>query len=66
MSITILDVSITQLNGEEVDSVIFDINGHHVQINKYDDSPDVVVFIDGLTAAQMHILEIDDYIRNRT
>jgi len=66
MSITILDVSITQLNGEEVDSVIFDINGHHVQINKYDDSPDVVVFIDGITAAQMHILKIDSYIRSRT
>jgi hypothetical protein len=66
MSIEVLDVSITEINGAVIDSVVFDINGHNVQINKYDDSPNVVVFIDGKTAKQMNILEIDDYIRSRT
>lgn len=66
MSVKLLDVSITEIGGNVIDSVVLDINGHNVQINKYDNSPDVVVFIDGLTAKQMHILEIYDYIRDRT
>lgn len=64
--IKVIDVSeFKDADGVIIDRVVVDVHGHDVQILSYDNSPQVVVKVDE-RMEQMHITEIDHFIRSNT
>lgn len=63
--VKVVDVSEFEQDGEIISRVVVDVHGHDVQILAYDNSPQVVVKVDG-AVEQMHISEIDHFIRAHT
>ena len=63
---TIVEVTaFVNADHEVIDRVVLDVNGHDVQVLAYDNSPQVVVMVDD-AVEQMHISEIDHFIRSNT
>lgn len=63
---TVIDVtSFVNTDDEVVDRVVLEVNDHDVQILAYDNSPQVVVKVDE-QVEQMHISQIDHFIRSHT
>ena len=51
--------------GENVNRLVLDVNGHNVQVIQYDKNPSVLVFVD-TTAKIMDISKAEKFIASRT
>lgn len=55
----------TNPEGETVNRLVVDVNGHNVQVLQYDDSPRLLVKIDE-HMAQVDESRVSEYVANRT
>lgn len=55
----------TNPEGEQVNRLVLDVNGHDVQVLQYDDHPRVLVRV-GKIAKLMHITKAAGFIASRT
>lgn len=62
--IKVIEDSTFDLNGESCHRVVTEINGHDVQVIQYDESPNVVVFVDD-NAKPMNISEVGQYVERK-
>jgi len=57
--------TVTNGDGQQVNRLVLDVNGHNCQVLQYDDSPTVIVYVD-TTAEQMDISQAGKFIQDNT